>query len=180
MFSDVDPRSSKPVLPSALKRRDVEDPKGSRGTASAYLIFVILVAGTAAYLPSFFGAFQYDDLPSILANPTIRHLWPLSGPLSPPSGALTVSGRPVLNFSFALNYWLSGYRPWSYHLVNLAVHLAAALTLFGLLRRTWQNSDWAAATAATLWAVHPLTTESVTYIVQRAESLMGLFYLLTL
>ena len=31
-----------------------------------------------------------------------------------------------------------------------------------------------------LWAVHPLQTESVTYVIQRMESLMGLFLLLTL
>jgi len=102
-----------------------------------------------------------------------------------------VSGRPVLNFSFALNYAISGEHPWSYHVVNLGIHLAAALTLFGILRRTWwsalsqrascaTDSSWPAAAAAILWAVHPLTTESVTYLAQRAESLMALFYLLTL
>ncbi len=112
--------------------------------------------------------------------------------LFPLSGALTVSGRPVLNLSLALNYAVSGYRPWSYHALNLLIHIGAALALFGIARRTIESigpagspdasprATWLALASALLWAVHPLTTEGVTYIVQRAESLMALFYLLTL
>ncbi len=79
---------------------------------------------------------------------------------------------------------------WGYHAFNLAIHLAAALTLFGVIRRTLlspgmrdhfgQAAIPLAFAVALLWVVHPLQTESVTYIVQRVESLMGLFYLLTL
>ena len=78
----------------------------------------------------------------------------------------------------------------SYHAGNLLIHLLAALTLFGIVRRTLLlpalrqrfggASTGLAAAAALIWALHPLQTESVTYIVQRAESLMGLCYLLTL
>src|SRR5207247_143004 len=83
-----------------------------------------------------------------------------------------------------------GYEVWSYHAVNLAIHLGAGLCLFGLVRRTLRAprlaerlgdaADGLALMTATLWLLHPLQTESVTYVVQRAESLMGLFYLLTL
>ena len=137
------------------------------------------------YADSFRGAFQFDDIPSLLENPTVRRLWPLSIPLSPPHGALTVSGRPVLNLSFALNYAVSEYGLWSYHALNLLIHVGAALALFGVVRRTLarrgaQDSRATALAVALVWAVHPLTTESVTYVVQRAESLMALFYLLTL
>jgi len=78
----------------------------------------------------------------------------------------------------------------SYHALNLTIQLLAGLTLFGLVRRTLMRPllrDRYGADAlllawviALLWMVHPLQTESVTYISQRAESLMGLFYLLTL
>ena len=111
----------------------------------------------------------------------------------PPSHGETVSGRPVLNLSFALNYAVSGCDVGGYHVTNLAIHLVAALLLFGIVRRTAtkfsglrpelttaQAATSIALAVALLWAVHPLQTESVTYIVQRAESLMGLFYLLTL
>jgi tetratricopeptide (TPR) repeat protein len=158
----------------------------SRRTRIGALLLAAAVA--LAFGSSFSGAFQFDDIPALLENPTLRHLWPPWLPLLPPRGALTVSGRPLLNLSFALNYALSGYRPWSYHAFNLLIHLGAALALFGIVRRTlaarWSaervQAFFPAFAAALLWAVHPLQTESVTYIVQRAECLAGLCYLLTL
>jgi tetratricopeptide (TPR) repeat protein len=148
---------------------------------------VIVLAGIAAYANSFSGVMVYDDIASIVENPTIRHLSPVRTLLSPPPGGLTVSGRPMLNLSFAVNYAISGTDVWSYHALNLLIHLSAALALFGIVRRTLQHlrTDEETATllafaVALLWTVHPLQTEAVTYIVQRAESLMGLFYLLTL
>jgi tetratricopeptide (TPR) repeat protein len=146
---------------------------------------LIAAAGAAAYADSFLGAFQFDDFPAIIDNPTLRHVWPLAIPLNPPHGALTVSGRPVLNLSLALNYAVSGYGAWSYHALNLLVHIGVALALFGIVRRTLaaaktpRPAEWALA-CALVWVTHPVTTESVTYIVQRAESLMALFYILTL
>jgi tetratricopeptide (TPR) repeat protein len=140
----------------------------------------IVLAGLAAYAGSFSGPMLYDDIPSIVGNATIHHLWPLRDVLATPRlGALTTSGRPMLNLSFALNYAISGNRVWSYHALNLLIHLAAGLTLFGIVRRTLRGTALAFAVAL-LWTVHPLQTEAITYIVQRAESLMGLFYLLTL
>jgi cytochrome c-type biogenesis protein CcmH/NrfG len=157
----------------------------------------VALGGLAAYHNSFAGSFISDDRLSILDNPTIRRL---GSAFFPPKGWTTVSGRPALNFSFALNYAVSGLNFWSYHALNLLIHILAGLTLFGVVRRTleltgpnaepvWSNPPPArprssatslAFAVALLWTVHPLQTESVTYVVQRAESLMGLFYLLTL
>jgi tetratricopeptide (TPR) repeat protein len=151
---------------------------------------VIVFAAGAAYCNSFAGTFAYDDHGAIVENPTIRHLWPIGPVLSPPHSGETVSGRPLLNLSLAINYAVSGLNVWSYHAANLLIHIAAALLLMGILRRTFllpalRDRFGTAATplalaSALLWTVHPLQTESVTYIVQRAESLAGLFYLLTL
>jgi len=146
---------------------------------------LIVAVAAAVYANSFFDAFQFDDIPAILDNPSLRHLWPLAIPLCPPPGGLTVSGRPVLNLSLAVNYAISGDHPWSYHALNLLIHIGAALVLFGVIRRTLARSEApspgaSALAAALIWAVHPVTTEAVTYVVQRAESLMALFYLLTL
>ena len=156
---------------------------------------VLIAAGWLAYSNSFTGSYFHGDVGSILENPTIRRLWPIWQPLSPPHAdqiavGLTVEGRPFLNLSLAINYALGGYRVWGYHALNLTVHLLAGLTLFGIVRSTLQQpalrerfgaaaNELALATAV-LWTVHPLQTESVTYIIQRAESIMGLFYLLTL
>jgi protein O-mannosyl-transferase len=149
---------------------------------------VLVLAALAAYHNSFSGPFLFDDVPAIPGNETIRHLWPLWSVLSPPPGGLTVSGRPVLNLSFAINYALGGNAVGGYHAANLLIHILAGLALFGVMRRTLGRLGQDLAASATglgfavalIWMVHPLQTESVTYIVQRAESLMGLFYLLTL
>jgi tetratricopeptide (TPR) repeat protein len=146
----------------------------------------IAVATIAAYSRSLGGAFLYDDNGSVLGNPTIRQF---STALQPPGGQ-TVSGRPILNLSFAVNNAVSGTGVWSYHVLNVVIHAAAALLVFGIVRRTLAAPASGprsapeclglAFAAALLWAVHPLQTESVAYVVQRAESLMGLFYLATL
>lgn len=154
----------------------------ARSWAGAVLI---AAAAAGAYATSFAGSFQFDDIPAILDNPTIRWLWPPTIALYPPIGALTVSGRPILNLSLAVSHALSGYRPWGYHAVNLLIHIGAALVLAGVVRRTLVRTGAArprasALAVALLWAVHPLTTEAVTYVVQRAESLMALCYLLVL
>ncbi len=143
--------------------------------------------GIAVYSASLGGVFLFDDTASIVDNASLRHLWPLGAPLSPPQGGLTVSGRPVLNLTLALNYAAGGLDVRGYHAVNLLVHVLASLALFGIVCRTLQawmprfESPVAVSWAvAALWAVHPLQTESVAYVVQRAESLMGLLYLATL
>ena len=150
---------------------------------------VVAIAVALAYSQSFSGPFVFDDPDAILDNPTIRHLSDLGRVLAPPQG-MTVSGRPVLNLSLAANYAISGPQVWSYHAFNVVIHALAGLVLFGLVRRTLQlgrlrarfekSGDWVALAAALVWALHPLQTEAVTYVVQRAESLMALFYLLTL
>ena len=151
---------------------------------------LIAIACVAAYSNSLTTPFLFDDGASILENPTIRSLTPLSRVLSPPGDGRTVQGRPFLNLSLALSYAISGERTWGYHLVNLVIHMAAALALFGLVRRTLllpvagpraPNTAAALGTgAALLWSLHPLQTAAVTYTVQRAESLYGLLFLAAL
>ncbi len=175
------------------------------------LAAVVLIGATvAAYHRSFSGALVFDDEPAILDNPTIRHLWPVWRAWVPPPNR-TVTGRPLANFTLALNYAVSGTQVWSYHALNLAVHVLAGLTLFGLVRRTLRlrsgpapaavgrgrrtpppdqesaafgdaalqsNATLFAFTVALLWALHPLQVEAVTYVIQRVESLMALFFLL--
>lgn len=157
-------------------------PAGSRpGGALLLASLAIAVAALLAYSRSFTVPFLYDDTPTIVQNPSIRHF---ATAFVAPNNT-TAGGRPILNLTLALDYWTSGTSVWGYHAANLAVHVAAALLLLGIVRRTLApvagSSALATAFAASLlWAVHPLQTESVTYVVQRAESLMGLFYLLTL
>jgi tetratricopeptide (TPR) repeat protein len=150
---------------------------------------VLILAIGAAYANSFHGPFIFDDVPSIVNNRTVRHLgsWQV---LAAPPDAVTTTGRPLVNLSLAINYAVGGLAVEGYHVANLVLHILAALALFGLVRRTLLlpalSARFAAASTglalavALLWALHPLQTESVTYVVQRSESIVGLFYLLLL
>jgi tetratricopeptide (TPR) repeat protein len=179
------------LMPGSASERAGSDRRPAFHSARAAIFLAgagIVAAGCAVYANALNGSFVYLDLSAIADNPTIRHLWPIWGALRPPpDGSLTVGGRPLLNLSLAGNYAISGLQPWSYHAVNILIHLSAGLALFGIVRRTLARRAvpgdagvGAAFLAALAWTVHPLQTESVTYIVQRAESLMGLCYLLTL
>lgn len=158
--------------------------------AGALAPAAILLAVLASYAGSFGGAFVFDDIPAIVDNPHVRSLLPFRDSFGAPT-EVTTAGRPVAAFSFAASYALAGgYDTWWYHATNVAIHAAAALALFGIVRRTLltpplgdrfgPSSTTLAFLVALLWAVHPLQTQAVTYLVQRVESLMGLFLLLTL
>ena len=148
------------------------------------VIGVVLFAATAAaYSNSLTGPFVFDAIQSITSNSSIHHLGHLARILQPPHD-LTTSGRPILNLSLALDYALSGTNVVGYHVTNFFIHFLAGLTLWGILRRSLGGSPFhregIAAAGALLWLLHPLQTESVTYVIQRAESLMGLWFLLSL
>jgi len=177
--------------PIARPSRSCFSPRGANRIAAA----LIAIAALTVYARSFSSPFVFDDLAAIKeGNPSIHHLWPLGPVLSPPvADGQTVGGRPVLNLSLAVNYAVSGTGVGSYHAVNLLIHILCGWTLLGIVRRTFlrmsvrvrdpdgpMNAVLFAGAVALLWTVHPLQTESVTYVIQRAESLMSLFYLLTL
>lgn len=155
------------------------------GKVSRYLVIGGLIAGALwAWHNSLNGVFVLDDQSDIVNNPAIRALCPPAGVIGWPPPAQ----RPVTMLSFAANYYVHGLSVRGYHAVNLAIHLLAGLLLFGLVRRTLLlfppvkglNPAGIGGAVALLWLVHPLQTESVTYVIQRAESLAGLFHLLAL
>jgi tetratricopeptide (TPR) repeat protein len=180
-----------------MSRAAVKSPPAPAVRRAPWPALLLVAAGSAAYANSLLTPFLFDDFFSIHNNPSIRQLWPLSVPLTPPADGSSVDGRPVVNLSFALNHAIGGFAPLGYHLTNLAIHLLAALALHGILRRVLptdpsgkchlisDSADGRAASnpvalgAALLWLLHPLQTESVTFVVQRTESLMGLFFLTT-
>ncbi len=146
-----------------------------------FLPALILLCGILAYVSSFGGAFIFDDMSHIARSRKIANL----------SAYVMGSSRPLTALTFHLNYLVSGREPVDYHAVNILIHLGAALLLYGIVWRTllaggiaerWGDGRRCAVAflSALLWVVHPLQTGGVTYIVQRAESLMGFLYLLTL
>jgi len=150
----------------------------------------MIAMGLMVYANSFSGPFIFDDHTAILENSAIETLWPptwLTKAWAPEKGA---HGRPIVNFTLALNYAIGGFNVWGYHLINIAIHILNALILFTILRHTFQGpclyakygnlAQNLSLTIALFWLIHPLQTQCVNYILQRSESIMALFYLLTL
>ena len=161
-------------------------PAPARPSRSALLPALLLaIVALAAYWNGLRAPFVWDDDPAIVSNQSIRQITTsLNPPLETP-----VSGRPVANLSLAVNYAMGDLEPFGYHAINLAVLVACALLLFGIVRRTLKRHGGFGATApidgialacALVWMAHPLLSETVDYATQRTESLMGLFFLLTL
>ena len=142
------------------------------------LPLAIVAAGIIAYAGSFTGPFVFDDIHVIVNRPAIRSVCPF-----------TWEARSVAELTFKINYAVGGLNVADYHATNLIIHILAGLLLYGVVRRTvrkgterdgkgQKGSEGVALAVALIWTVHPLQTESVTYICQRGESLMGMFYLL--
>lgn len=175
---------TKPLAPSNRRSSPGTEPSG---WSLAGIVILFGAMALAIYANGFRGPFIFDDIPSIPENPSLGRLWPLSIPLTPPGEGLTVSGRPLLNLSFALNHAFSA-GPAGYRLTNVLIHVCGGLFLFGLARRslrfTTPKAEGAlslvAATISGLWLLHPLQSSAITYVVQRAESLTACFYLGTL
>jgi Flp pilus assembly protein TadD len=133
---------------------------------------VLLLVGAAAFANGMAGVFVFDDHAHIVRRADV-----LAGPVS---AALEQDRRPVVTLTLMANYALGGLNPAGYHALNMLIHLLAGLVLFEVVRGSLElvrrrDAAWPVALAASLiWLVHPLQTESVTYTIQRAESLAGL------
>jgi tetratricopeptide (TPR) repeat protein len=150
-----------------------------------FVVVLLSAVALATYANALQSPFVWDDDNAIVTNESIRHI----GTSLVPALETPLSGRPVGSLSFALNYALGGLDTTGYHTVNLAIHVVNALLLFGIVRRTLRrrrgdrraaSEDGVALAAALIWMVHPLVSETIDYTTQRTESLMGLFFLLTL
>lgn len=155
----------------------------------------IVVCVGLAYANSFQSPFIFDGANYLKDGETVRTLRPLSQFVANVE-ALKAMSRIVTYFTFACDYALGellfddGYEVRLWHTTSTLIHLAGALALYGVARHgftSFRARDWfggvaerAALVTALLWGVHPLNTQSVTYLYQRQESLMGMFYLLTL
>ncbi|HEY4100412.1 MAG TPA: tetratricopeptide repeat protein [Gemmatimonadales bacterium] len=155
----------------------------------------VLVLASIAFAPALTAPFVFDDQNAVQRNSSIQHLWPLSGPLSPSPHTAT-SGRPVANLSLAIDQAIGAVvgvggsnATVVFHVTNLLLHLATALLLFGIIRRTLQSArlaerwraraDGLALAITAAWIIHPLQTDAVDYITQRTELLMGFCFIAT-
>ncbi len=177
-----------PPVPPTRARRSQPPP---HQPSQRHWLPIALILGAIAmtFANGLRGPFFLDDLLTVQGNPSIRDLGNLRSVLLPPR-ELAVSGRPVVNLTFALNYALGGLDVRGYHVLNIVIHAFTALLLYGVVRHTlsrmttpagWrERAHLVAGMIALAWAVHPLNTEAINYVTQRTELLMGLFFLLTL
>ena len=159
-------------------------PKRQTLLLSLLAIVVILI-----YADTLTSPFIFDDLPNIFHNPHIRIPALSFENLAWAGFQSPEARRPVANISFALNHYFNGYNPVGYHVVNILIHLACGIFLYFLvnatlqtpaLRSRYEKLGWIPFFTAFIWMVHPLQTQSVTYVVQRMNSMAAMFYVLSM
>jgi hypothetical protein len=137
--------------------------------------FAVLLIAAVLYRPALHSPFIFDD----------THL-PFDTTSAPRPLSVWLSGvRPVLMFSYWVNYRLGGGDPFGYHLVNLLIHVANAVLVYFVILRVLSMAGWNrpratafSAVGAVVFLVHPLQTDAVSYIAGRSESLASFFMLL--
>ena len=146
--------------------------------APCHLLLLCIVT-VAIYANTLNAPFVLDDISSITNNPITRNF------------QFVLNSRIVNYLSLALNYRLHGLDVTGYHLVNLGIHLANGMLVYTLLNLVLstpvltvscfgsRDKRLIALFTALLFACHPLQTQAVTYIAQRATSLATIFYLAT-
>jgi len=170
----IPPRENPPIPPARWQ-----------GVTAA---LALVAAVWMAYASGLGAPFIMDDNPSIPANRSIRSLWPIWPVICYEHGeGRTHDGRPLLNLSLAINRAVTGTSPVGFRVMNILIHCGNAILLMALARllltrpavpaAVRDRAGAIACTAAILWAVHPLGTGAVTYVIQRAESL-GAFMIL--
>jgi len=153
-------------------------------------LLIIVTAG--AYSNTLNSSFHLDDKTAIWVNPsvfmkkiTLENLY---------KAAFTNKynvRRPVVYATFAVNYYFHNLNLPGYHITNIIIHIATGIFLYFLLKATLtlpkirnkldrQGPVIISLVTASIWLLHPLQTQSVTYIVQRMNSMCAMFYILTM
>ena len=145
-----------------------------------YPKLVLVAVIGLAYGNTFLNAFHFDDIPSILEKPWIRGLDKI------PQFLFSFFQRPLVILSFNINYAFSEFSVWSYHLFNIIFHVLATLLVYQLAHRVLdylkefspqKGFAFFPFYVAMIFALHPLNTQSVTYISSRSSLLVTVFYL---
>src|SRR5262245_6028970 len=142
---------------------------------------LLVLAGLLAYANCVSKTLIFDDDAWIVDQGTLD---------DPPAYIESMKGRPLLALTNLLMHRFGRNNPIGHHVLNVLIHIAAGLTLYGVIRRALlrprfggryaSRAPYLAFAATLLWLVHPLQVQCVTYVIQRCESMAGLFYLLIL
>lgn len=145
----------------------------------ALALAAVLALGAACYARVLHGEFVFDDERAVAGNAAIKGLGRLwaAGWLE----SWRRLGRPVVDLTLALDYQVAGLDPFAFHLHNLVVHLVAVVAVWALARAVLRRAaapraSGVALVVAAFFALHPLQSQAVSYVSQRAESLASLLY----
>ncbi len=151
---------------------------------SSLAILILLLYANTLEAP-----FIFDDRHNIQDNPHIR-LTELTPEGIANAGFQSSSfSRPFPKITFALNYYFHRYNVSGYHVMNILIHFVTGLFLYLLLKTTlsipslrsrYESYKWIPFLTVLIWLVHPIQIQSVTYIVQRMNSMATMFYVLSL
>ena len=156
---------------------------------ACFVMGLLLLAIIATYSNTLNASWHLDDYPNIVENTELhlKDLHPNSLVKTFHSHSWATFGlyRPVACLSFALNWYAGQNRVAGYHMVNISIHLVTTILLYlailGLLRSPGMRGkyggsrdDYMALLAVALWALNPVQTQAITYIVQRLSSALNI------
>jgi tetratricopeptide (TPR) repeat protein len=153
------------------------------------MLLSLAVAVFMIYSNTLSCTFIFDDVRNIQSNPHIRMTRLALDGITRAGFESPSSNRPIANISFALNYYFHGYNISGYHVVNILIHIATGMLLYVFakttlsipsLRSAYGSYGWISFFTVCIWLVHPVHTQSVTYLVQRMNSMAAMFYVLSL
>ncbi len=193
--------SKKPIRENLTQQGNISVTKQSNSTLSslhrhALCSLLITIVCLAIYSNSYSGQFVFDDHRNIVHNPSV-HVTEISfRTLYDAAFRSLLNDRPLAYLSFALNYYVGRDNVVGYHVVNVLIHLTAAILVYVLTFRLLHHATrddgqiagplgtgaatFAACVASLIFVAHPVQTQSVTYIVQRMSSMAAMFYLLSI
>jgi Flp pilus assembly protein TadD len=178
--SNKDNKGGSADRPSGLIRKGI--------TFQKWLLLLLLpLLILITYSHSLHSPFVFDDIEHVASNPAIQISDLTFKNLRQAAVESPLSARPITYITFAINYFFHEHEVYGYRLFNMAIHMLNGLLLFFFLVNTFKlpvlqgkikQPFWVAYLATLIWVVHPLQTQSVTYIMQRMNSLATLFYML--
>ena len=150
--------------------------------AEVWVLFLICLVAFLAYVRTLSFDFVYDDEFQVLRNPWI-HDWSKVGKFFTTdvwafarSGVTANYYRPFHMIAHAVGYSLSGLRPEGYHLINIMLHMISTLLVAWIALRLTKDKS-VAVLGSLIFALHPIHTESVTWIAAVPDPLCAVFYL---
>ena len=174
-----------PDLPNLFKESSVSYCRKNVFAFAALFLMIVIT-----YSNSLNCSWHFDDFINIVDNPRL-HMKEITfdsvkRAICSDRNYPSFPYRPVAGLSFALNYYVGGLKVKGYHLVNIAIHFLSAIFLYLFIYRSLQlktlqcygyKAHFISLLATTLWAINPIQTQAVTYIVQRMASMAGMFYI---